>query len=58
MVYEISYTKKWDLADPRLGSAEISSLNNHKAPSSEEVDILVERISEGNFGLESIQVEE
>ena len=58
MVFEISYTEKWNLADPRSRFSRSFFLEHQNAPSREAVEDLVKEISEGNFGRESIRIEE
>ena len=58
MVFEISYRKRWNLADPRSRFSRSFFLEHQNAPSREAVEGLVKEISEGNFGRESIRIEE
>jgi hypothetical protein len=58
MVFEISYTRKRDPADPHSKFNRSFFVEHDSAPSREEVEILVEWVSQGNFEPASIHIKE
>jgi hypothetical protein len=58
MVFEISYRTKWNLTDPRSKFSRSFFVEHHEAPSGEEIEAVVRRVSEGDFGRASIKIEQ